>query len=258
MASTPEIAMLETDPYKLLGLDPQATQAQVKKAYRLLAKQYHPDRQDSKLTADERHEWIVAINGAYEILGDVQRRQEYDRHRQWGGSGSKSAARSGSQSAARSRPEPAAARQERAAKAQEEFRRRGNEDDSLAMWMKQVFNPINRLMTKILTPLKQQISDLSADPYDDELMEAFQAYLKDCRRSHETAQKLFRSAPNPRNAAGTAAQLYYCLNAIGDGIDELVRFSYNYDESYLHSGKEMFRTATRLRKEAVAAAKMLG
>jgi molecular chaperone DnaJ len=248
--------MLETDPYKLLGVEPDATQAQIKKAYRHLAKQYHPDRRDSDLSADERHTWIVAINGAYEVIGDVQRRADYDRHRNWDGPGRSAAA-------PRSRPEPrtpSATREQRTAKAQEEFRRKQvvNDDSALALWLKQVFNPINRLMTKILTPLKQQISDLSADPYDDELMGVFQVYLKDCRRNHEAAQKLFRSAPNPRNAAGTAAQLYYCLNAIGDGIDELVRFSYNYDESYLHSGKEMFRTATRLRKEAVAAAKMLG
>lgn len=253
--------MIETDPYKLLGVDPQATQAQIKKAYRLLAKQYHPDRQDSPLSAADRHEWIVAINGAYELIGDVQRRQDYDRHRQWGGTQAEQG-RSGARTAGppRSRPEAAAAHTQRAAKAQDEFRkaRVATDDDALGLWLKQVFNPINRLMTKILTPLKQQISDLSADPYDDELMGVFQAYLKDCRRNHEAAQKLFRSAPNPRNAAGTAAQLYYCLNAIGDGIDELVRFSYNYDESYLHSGKEMFRTATRLRKEAQAAAKMLG
>jgi molecular chaperone DnaJ len=246
--------MLETDPYKLLGVEPDATQAQIKKAYRHLAKQYHPDRRDSDLSADERHRWIVAINGAYEVIGDAQHRADYDRHRNWGNAKGRSAA-----SSAQARPEPRAAREQRTAKAQDEFRKQVvNDDSALALWLKQVFNPINRLMTKILTPLTKQISDLSADPYDDELMGVFQAYLKDCRRNHEAAQKLFRSAPNPRNAAGTAAQLYYCLNAIGDGIDELVRFSYNYDESYLHSGKEMFRTATRLRKEAVAAARMLG
>jgi molecular chaperone DnaJ len=56
--------------------------------------------------------------------------------------------------------------------------------------------------------------------------------------------------PNPPSVAGAAAHLYYCLNQIGDGLDELEYFPLNYDERYLHMGQELFRIATGLHCEA--------
>jgi molecular chaperone DnaJ len=61
--------------YKTLKISPTATQAEIKQAYRRLVKIFHPDSHSSK--AD--HEEIVRLNAAYEILGDAQRRQSYDR-----------------------------------------------------------------------------------------------------------------------------------------------------------------------------------
>lgn len=63
------------DYYKILGIEKQASPEQVKKAYRKLAKQYHPDVvKDDK----EKQERMYAIQEAYECLGDSERRKKYD------------------------------------------------------------------------------------------------------------------------------------------------------------------------------------
>lgn len=63
------------DPYAALGLSSDATAAEIKKQYRILAKQNHPD----KNTDDTRHA-MALINSAYEILSDEEKKKEYDRY----------------------------------------------------------------------------------------------------------------------------------------------------------------------------------
>jgi len=60
--------------YKTLELDENATPEQIKKAYRKLAKKYHPDINKSP----QAEEKFKEINGAYEILGDEQKKAQYD------------------------------------------------------------------------------------------------------------------------------------------------------------------------------------
>ena len=66
------------DYYATLGLDRRCTDEQIRAAYRLLAKQYHPDVNPGSRDAQAR---IQALNGAYEILSDPARRQAYDEER---------------------------------------------------------------------------------------------------------------------------------------------------------------------------------
>jgi curved DNA-binding protein len=64
------------DPYEILGVSRTATQEEIKKAYRRLAKQYHPDRNPNDKSAEQR---FKEVRAAYEVLGDAQRRAQYDR-----------------------------------------------------------------------------------------------------------------------------------------------------------------------------------
>ena len=63
------------DYYELLGVDKKASDADIKKAYRKLAKKYHPDlHPDDK----DAHEKFSEINEAYEVLSDPEKRKKYD------------------------------------------------------------------------------------------------------------------------------------------------------------------------------------
>ncbi|HDP69770.1 MAG TPA: molecular chaperone DnaJ [Actinobacteria bacterium] len=65
------------DYYEILGIDKNAKQEDIKKAYRKLARKYHPDGvpEGEKKQAEEK---FKEISEAYEVLGDLKKRQEYD------------------------------------------------------------------------------------------------------------------------------------------------------------------------------------
>ena len=63
------------DYYKILGVDKKASQDEIKKAYRKLAVQYHPDKNVGNKEAEEK---FKLINEANEVLGDPDKRQKYD------------------------------------------------------------------------------------------------------------------------------------------------------------------------------------
>lgn len=64
------------DYYKILGVDRKASEDDIRKAYRKLAKQYHPDYNPNNKGAEER---FKEINEAYEVLSDPKKRSHYDR-----------------------------------------------------------------------------------------------------------------------------------------------------------------------------------
>jgi molecular chaperone DnaJ len=225
------------DPYKILDIDTSATLAEVKQAYRQLAKQFHPDSQHERAN----HEQITQVNAAYALLKDPKRRQVYDRNR------------TGSHGIATA-VDPL--RRQRAQDSQDRYRQdrkvRHEADLHLKDWTERVYAPVNKEIAKILKPLRTEILALAADPFDDDLMSAFQLYLERCRGYLEKAQQQFRSMPNPASVAGVAAHLYYSLNHLEDGLEEFDRFTQCYDDSYLAAGKEMFRMSASLRHEAQA------
>lgn len=73
----PLIALAAEDYYKILGLDSDADDRQLKKAYRKLSKQYHPDKNPDNSSAHQR---FVEISEAYEVLSDGELRRVYDQH----------------------------------------------------------------------------------------------------------------------------------------------------------------------------------
>jgi DnaJ-class molecular chaperone len=64
------------DPYDILGLKRSATEAEIKSAYRRLAKQLHPDRNTSDPKAKDK---FSELTSAYEIIGDSQKKAQFDR-----------------------------------------------------------------------------------------------------------------------------------------------------------------------------------
>ncbi len=76
--------MAQRDPYYVLGVDRKASADEIKKAYRKLARQYHPDRNPDEPKAEER---FKEIQSAYDIVGDPEKRKQYDRGGIFFGSG---------------------------------------------------------------------------------------------------------------------------------------------------------------------------
>ncbi|XP_061366414.1 dnaJ protein ERDJ3A [Gastrolobium bilobum] len=74
LASFLELEAKSIDPYKVLGVDKNASQREIQKAFHKLSLQYHPDKNKAK-GAQEK---FAQINNAYEILSDEQKRKNYD------------------------------------------------------------------------------------------------------------------------------------------------------------------------------------
>jgi DnaJ-class molecular chaperone len=67
------------DYYRFLGVEMDASDEEIKKAYRKLVMEYHPDRNQDKPGCEEL---LKDINEAYKVLGNKEKRQLYDLHHQ--------------------------------------------------------------------------------------------------------------------------------------------------------------------------------
>ena len=138
--------------YEELGLKKNATISEIKSSYRSLVKKHHPDAGGEK-------ERFLAIQNAWEILNDPLKKEQYDRHL------------SSSSSSFDSLNE----------NWEEKFNSKkynsSIKDKEVETWIKEIYSPINRLISQIIKPLNNEIKELSADPYDDQLMENFCSYI---------------------------------------------------------------------------------
>ncbi len=199
----------------MLGVSPEASRAEIKAAYRNLVKQHHPDAGGDDTT-------ILALNAAWEVLGDQERRRGYDRHRAVG------------------QPAPTAHAAARSAATT------ASENQILA-WLQQVYAPIDRLLSQVVNPFPAQLRALAADPYDDGTMEAFCTFLEQSQARMARVEGLYRAQPCPAGLQEFSLELYHCLSLVKDALLDLERYTMGYVDSYLRDGRELLRKA-RLRR----------
>lgn len=87
------MATSKKDFYKILGVPDKASQAEIKKAYRRLAKKYHPDANQGDPKASDR---FKEVGEAYSVISDPEKRKKYDQVRRFGGLGFGGGGRPGS------------------------------------------------------------------------------------------------------------------------------------------------------------------
>ena len=130
-------------------------------------------------------------------------------------------------------------------------------DEELSLWLQQVVAPIDRLLAQVINPFPAQLRELSADPYDDSLMEAFCAFLSQSQARLEKVESLYRSRACPAGAQAFALNLYHCLSQVQDALRDLERYTMGYVDSYLRDGRELLREAKRLRSQLLAERRQL-
>ena len=76
--------MAERDPYQVLGVSRGASDAEIKKAFRKLARQYHPDRNEGSASAEARFKEVQA---AYDAIGTAEARRKHEQEQMFSGFG---------------------------------------------------------------------------------------------------------------------------------------------------------------------------
>ena len=207
--------------YKELGLKQNATRNEIKSAYRLLAKKYHPD------TGGD-NEKFLALQLAWETLNDPHKKAIHDK------------------SLFNNESYIVSKNENWSSELKNKKNNSTNKDQDIKDWIKKIYNPINRFISQVIKPLNDEIKKLSADPYDDELMDAFSSYLNESRKKIEKASSLFKSQAVPSSISSIGLDLYHCFSQVQDALDELDRYTQGYVDDYLFDGKQMMKEAKRI------------
>ena len=115
-----------------------------------------------------------------------------------------------------------------------------------------MYGPIDQLLAQVLEPFNAELTALAADPYDDQLMADFSAYLERSRGHLEQVEYLFRSHACPAVARAFGLSLYHCLSGVQDAVAELERYCAGYVDDCLRDGREMLREAAQRRRHLQA------
>ena len=205
---------MSKDPYQILKVHPSAKLEEIKKAYRKLVKIHHPDKGGDSAV-------MLEVNSAWEILKKkhidlnlikVNTSKLYN---------------------------------------QNEYKRETNnhfQSEDLKKWFQDIYLPIDKLLGQIINPLGSKIRDLSADPYDEILMDSFCLYLEQSKNKITKIKEIYTSFACPSIIRDFSLDLYHCLSHVEDGINELERFTMGYVDNYLHDGKAMIAIAKKKRK----------
>ncbi len=218
--------------YELLGLQENATKGEIKSSYRRLVKKHHPDAGGEK-------DRFIAIQVAWETLNDPFKKEKYDKcllslkqlsNFQSDNWEDKVNAKKYSSSI---------------------------KDNEVKNWINNIYNPTNRFISQIIKPLSQEIKKLSADPYDEELMDNFCSYISLSQKKIEKVDKLYKSIPVPHSISSLGLDLYHCFSQVKDALSELDRYTQGYVDDYLFDGKEMMKEAKRIQSKMTYDKKIL-
>ena len=202
------------DPYQILKVHPSAKLEEIKKAYRKLVKIHHPDKGGDSAV-------MLEINSAWEILKKNHKDLNFNKV-----NNSK-------------------------VYNQNEYKRESNNysnSEDIKKWFQNIYLPIDKLLGQIMNPLSSKIRDLSADPYDQILMDSFCLYLEESKKKITKIKKIYTSFASPSIIRDFSLNLYHCLSHVEDGINELERYTMGYVDNYLHDGKAMIAIAKKKRK----------
>ena len=207
---------MEKNFYKELGLEKNATKSEIKSSYRSLVKQHHPDAGGEK-------ERFLAIQNAWETLNDPIKKEQYDRNFFSSNSSFDSLKENWEE------------------KLNSKKYNSSNKDKEVETWIKEIYTPINRLISQIIKPLNKEIKELSADPYDDQLMENFCSYIILSQKKIEKVEKIYNKKLVPKSISNLGLDLYHCFSQVKDALSELDRYTQGYVDNYLFDGKEMIK-----------------
>ena len=205
---------MSKDPYQILKVHPSAKLEEIKKAYRKLVKIHHPDKGGNAAV-------MLEVNSAWEILKKKHKDLNLNKV-----NNSK-------------------------LYTQNEYKREANnhsKPEDLKKWFQNIYLPIDKLLGQIINPLGAKIRDLSADPYDEILMDSFCLYLEQSKNKITKIKKIYTSFACPSIIRDFSLDLYHCLSHVEDGINELDRYTMGYVDNYLHDGKAMIAIAKKERK----------
>ena len=205
---------MNNDPYQILKVHPNANLEDIKKAYRKLVKIHHPDKGGDK-------QIMLEINSAWEILKS-KHKDHYsnkDNHSK--------------------------------VYNQNDYKKEDihhSKSEDIKNWFKNIYLPIDKLLGQIINPLASKIKDLSADPYDESLMDSFCLYLENSKNKIKKVKIIYMSVASPNLVRDFSLDLYHCLSQVEDGLIELERYTMGYVDNYLHDGKAMISEAKKRRR----------
>ena len=207
--------------YEELGLKKNATKSEIKSSYRSLVKKHHPD-------AGGKKERFLAIQNAWETLNDPIKKEKYDR-KIFSSSASFDTLNGNWENQINSNKYNSSIR-----------------DKEVETWIKEIYNPINRLISQIIKPLNNEIKELSADPYDDQLMENFCNYINFSQKKIQKVYDIYNKLLVPNSISSLGLDLYHCFSQVKDALSEFDRYTQGYVDNYLFDGKEMIKEAKRI------------
>ena len=202
------------DPYQTLKVHPTAKLEDIKKSYRELVKIHHPDRGGDSKT-------MLEINEAWAILKKKHKNINFKTFNT------------------------------SIVPNQNEYKKNTtnySKSEDIKNWFQTIYIPIDKLLGQIINPLSSKIRDLSADPYDEILMDSFCVYLDKSKSKIKKIKILYTSIVSPSLIKDFSLELYHCLSQVEDGLNELERYTMGYVDNYLHDGKSMLAEAKKKRK----------